>query len=213
MPEVVSTILQIVLIGVALSMDAFAVSVTQGLTYTDLNKKKGLFIALTYGICQAVFPLIGFFVVEGVTTLVGTTAGEQAGNIMAKIVTYISFALLLFIGGKMLIEAILDMKKPEEEKQIKMFSVREVLIMGVATAIDALAIGVTLHTGLSNTTTIWLHVSIIMCCTFIISLIGIILAHQIHKLLKGRYEITGIIGGSILIILAIWIIVSHYAGL
>ena len=213
MPEVVSTILQIVLIGVALSMDAFAVSVTQGLTYTDLNKKKGLFIALTYGICQAVFPLIGFFVVEGVTVLVGTTAGEQAGNIMAKIVTYISFALLLFIGGKMLIEAILDMKKPEEEKQIKKFSVREVLIMGVATAIDALAIGVTLHTGLSNTTTIWLHVSIIMCCTFIISLIGIILAHQIHKLLKGRYEITGIIGGSILIILAIWIIVSHYAGL
>ena len=213
MPEVVSTILQIVLIGVALSMDAFAVSVTQGLTYTDLNKKKGLFIALTYGICQAVFPLIGFFVVEGVTVLVGTTAGEQAGNIMAKIVTYISFALLLFIGGKMLIEAILDMKKPEEEKQIKKFSVREVLIMGVATAIDALAIGVTLHTGLSNTTTIWLHVSIIMCCTFIISLTGIILAHQIHKLLKGRYEITGIIGGSILIILAIWIIVSHYAGL
>ena len=63
MPEIVSTILQIVLIGIALSMDAFAVSVTQGLIYSDLNKKKGLFIALTYAIFQALFPLIGFFVI------------------------------------------------------------------------------------------------------------------------------------------------------
>ena len=113
----------------------------------------------------------------------------------------------------MLIEAILEIRKPAEEKQIKKFSIREVLFMGVATAIDALAIGVTLHTGLSTTTTIWLHVTIIMCCTFIISLIGIILAHQIHKLLKGKYEITGIIGGIILISLAIWIILSHYLGI
>lgn len=213
MPELLTTLLQIVLIGIALSMDAFAVSVTQGLTYTDLNKKKGLFIALTYGICQALFPLIGFFVIELITNLVGAAGGEAAGNIMSKVVTYIAFGLLLFIGGKMLVEAIINIKKPEEEKQVKKFSIKEVLIMGVATAIDALAVGVTLHTGVSNTTTIWLHVSIIMVITFVISLIGILLARGIHKLLKGKYEITGIIGGTILILLAIWVIVSHYTGL
>ena len=213
MPELLTTLLQIVLIGIALSMDAFAVSVTQGLTYTDLNKKKGLFIALTYGICQALFPLIGFFIIELITNLVGAAGGEAAGNIMSKVVTYIAFGLLLFIGGKMLVEAIINIKKPEEEKQVKKFSIKEVLIMGVATAIDALAVGVTLHTGVSNTTTIWLHVSIIMVITFVISLIGILLARGIHKLLKGKYEITGIIGGTILILLAIWVIVSHYTGL
>ena len=213
MPELLTTLLQIVLIGIALSMDAFAVSVTQGLTYTDLNKKKGLFIALTYGICQALFPLIGFFIIELITALVGAAGGETAGNIMSKVVTYIAFGLLLFIGGKMLVEAIINIKKPEEEKKVKKFSFKEVLIMGVATAIDALAVGVTLHTGVSNTTTIWLHVSIIMVITFVISLIGILLARGIHKLLKGKYEITGIIGGTILILLAIWVIVSHYTGL
>ena len=213
MPEFFSTILQIFLIGIALSMDAFAVSISQGLIYSDLNKKKGLFIALTYGICQALFPLIGFFVIELISNIVGQAGGEQAGKIMALVVTYISFGLLLIIGGKMIIEAILDIRKPAEEKEVKKFSVKEVLIMGVATAIDALAIGVTLHTGLSSTITIWSHVTIIMCTTFIISLIGIILAHQIHKLLKGKYEITGIIGGTILIALAIWILASHYVGL
>ena len=194
-------------------MDAFAVSVTQGLNYSDLNKKKALFIASTYGICQALFPLVGFWLVELVTIIVDSSAGAQAGQIMSLVVTWVAFALLILIGGKMLIEAILEMRKPAEEKQVKKFSVKEVLFMGVATAIDALAIGVTLHTGLSNTATIWLHVTIIMCCTFIISLIGIILAHQIHKLLKGKYEITGIIGGIILISLAIWIILSHYLGI
>ena len=213
MPEIVSTILQIVLIGIALSMDAFAVSVTQALIYSDLNKKKGLFIALTYAIFQALFPLIGFFVIELISTIVGSTAGEQAGKIMSVVVTYVSFALLIFIGAKMIIEAIISYRKTEEEKEIKKFSIKEVLVMGVATAIDALAIGVTLHSGISSTTTIWLHVSIIMCCTFIICLLGIVLAHQIHKLLKGKYEITGIIGGTILILLAIWVIVSHYTGL
>ena len=89
----------------------------------------------------------------------------------------------------------------------------KVIYFGFATAIDALGAGVALHSGLSNNYTIWLHVSIIMVITFIISLIGLFLGHQIEKLLKGKYEITSIIGGIILIALAVWIIVSHYAGI
>ena len=206
-------IIQVILFGIALSMDAFAVSVTNGLTYKDMNGKKSLFIAITFGVMQALMPLIGYWLVEGISQIVGAAGGETAGNIMALIVTWIAFILLLLIGGKMLFEAIVTIKKPAEEREEKHFSVKEVLIMGVATAIDALATGVAFHADTSNNATIWLHVAIIMVCTFTISLIGVNLARGIQKLLKGKYEITGIIGGSILILLAIWIIVSHYVGL
>lgn len=209
----VAIILQIVLLGVALSMDAFAVSITDGLVYTDINKKKSFFIAGLFGFMQALMPLIGFWLVEIITIIVGDAGGEKAGKIMSDIVSWTAFALLIFIGGKMIIEGIIELKKPQEEKETKKFSFKEVIYFGFATAIDALGTGVALHSGLSNNYTIWLHVSIIMAITFIISLIGLFLGHQIEKLLKGKYEITSIIGGIILIALAIWIIVSHYAGI
>ena len=209
----IKIILEIILLGIALSMDAFAVSVTDGLTYTDINKKKSFFIAGVFGIMQALMPLIGFFLVDGITRIVGESGGASAGNIMSHIVSWVAFSLLLFIGGKMLIEGIKDLKRPEEEKEPKKFSVKEVLYFGFATAVDALGTGVALHSGLSNTSTIWLHVSIIMVITFIISLIGLLLGNKIEKLLKGKFEITAIIGGSILILLAIWIILSHYFGI
>lgn len=209
----IKIILEIILLGIALSMDAFAVSVTDGLTYTDINKKKSFFIAGVFGIMQALMPLIGFFLVEGITRIVGESGGASAGKIMSHIVSWVAFSLLLFIGGKMLIEGIKDLKRPEEEKEPKKFSVKEVLYFGFATAVDALGTGVALHSGLSNTSTIWLHVSIIMVITFIISLIGLLLGNKIEKLLKGKFEITAIIGGSILILLAIWIILSHYFGI
>jgi len=209
----VAIILQIVLLGVALSMDAFAVSITDGLVYTDINKKKSFFIAGLFGLMQALMPLIGFWLVEIISIIVGDAGGEKAGKIMSDIVSWTAFALLIFIGGKMIIEGIIELKKPQEEKETKKFSFKEVIYFGFATAIDALGTGVALHSGLSNNYTIWLHVSIIMAITFIISLIGLFLGHQIEKLLKGKYEITSIIGGIILIALAIWIIVSHYAGI
>ena len=209
----VAIILQIVLLGVALSMDAFAVSITDGLVYTDINKKKSFFIAGLFGFMQALMPLIGFWLVEIITIIVGDAGGEKAGKIMSDIVSWVAFALLIFIGGKMIIEGIVSLKKPQEEKEEKKFSYKEVIYFGFATAIDALGTGVALHSGLSNNYTIWLHVSIIMVITFIISLIGLFLGHQIEKLLKGKYEITSIIGGIILITLAVWIIVSHYAGI
>lgn len=209
----VAIFLQIVLLGVALSMDAFAVSITDGLVYTDINKKKSFFIAGLFGFMQALMPLIGFWLVEIITIIVGDAGGEKAGKIMSDIVSWVAFALLIFIGGKMIIEGIVSLKKPQEEKEEKNFSYKEVIYFGFATAIDALGTGVALHSGLSNNYTIWLHVSIIMVITFIISLIGLFLGHQIEKLLKGKYEITSIIGGIILIALAVWVIVSHYAGI
>ena len=206
-------LLQIIFLGIGLSADAFSVALTDGLTYSDINKKKSFFIAGVFGFMQALMPLIGFWLVEVVEIIVGESAGAEAGLIAAKVVVWLAFGLLLFIGGKMLIESIIEMRKPKEEKEPKKFSVKEVLVYGIATAIDALAAGVTMHAGLSNNVTVWLHVSIILLLTFSISLIGLFLGKQIMKLLKGKYEISGIIGGIILILLAVWVIVSHYTGL
>jgi len=206
----VEIILLVTYLGIALAMDAFAVSITDGLVYQDINKKKALFIATTFGVMQALMPLIGYWLVEGIEIAVGN---NKYANVMALIVTWLAFALLIFIGLKMLLEGIKELRKPSEEKKAKLFSYKEVLIMGVATAIDALASGVALHSNMSNNVTIWLHVSIILVITFVLSFIGVILGKQIVKLFKGKYEVTQIVGGCILLTLAIWVVLSHYLGI
>lgn len=206
-------LIQVVFLGIALSMDAFAVSITDGLIYSDINKRKSFFIAAVFGIMQGLMPLIGYWLVELVEVIVDQAAGSSAGEIMAKIVVWVAFGLLIIIGGKMIIEGIKEVKKPAELKQIKQFSYKEVLLFGVATSIDALGTGVALHSGLSNNGTIFLHASIIIVITFGICLIGLFLGGKIEKLFKGKNEITVIIGGVILILLAVWIVVSHYTGL
>ena len=194
-------------------MDAFAVSITDGLIYSDINKKKIFFIAATFGLMQALMPVIGYFAVEIISLIVGNSGSDTAVNVFKEVITWVSFGLLLFIGGKMIFEGIREINKPIEEKHDKLFSIKEVLIMGVATAIDAMAVGVSLHAGLSNNFTIWLHVSIICVITFGLSLIGLFLGKQILKLLKGKTEISVIIGGSILVLLAVWVVLSHYLGI
>ena len=207
-------IIQIILFGISLSMDAFAVSVTYALSYTGINKKRIFLIALTFGVFQALMPLISYWLIEGVGALAGADRSESVGHTMSIIVTWVAFGLLILIGGKMILEGIEALKKPEEEREIKEFSYKELFLLGIATSIDALAVGVTLHTGtLSNNTTIWLHVSIIMVITFSLSLVGTLLGSSISKLFKGKQDVTSIIGGVILLLLAIWVVVSHYTGL
>ena len=206
-------IAKIILFGIALAMDAFAVSITDGLIYKDINKKKNFFIASTFGLMQGVMPCIGYFFIEIISLIVGSSNSANAAEIFATVVTWVSFALLLFIGIKMLVEGIIEIRKPQEEKKDKLFSIKEVLIMGVATAIDALAVGVSLHAGLSNNLTIWVHISIICVITFALSLVGLFLGKQILKLFKGKTEISVIIGGCILILLAVWVILSHFLGI
>ena len=209
----IEIIIQILLLAIALSMDAFAVSITDGLIYSDINKKKALFIALTFGIMQGLMPLIGYWLVELVEFLVNEGSAGSASKIMSLIVVWTAFALLVFLGTKMLLEGILAIKKKEEEKPVRLFTYKEVLFFGLATSIDALGSGVALHSGLSSNITIFIHISIIIVITFVISLLGVLLGHRIEKLLKGKVEITSIIGGCILLILAIWIVLSHYLGI
>ncbi len=214
----ISIILQVVLLGVALAMDAFAVSVVDGLVYQNINKKKSFFIAGLFGFMQGLMPLIGFFLVEIIEVAVGSAAGARASEILSLVVTWLSFVLLAFIGGKMLLDGIMGLKK-ERDNLIKNFSYKEVFLFSIATAIDALATGVVLHNkdalgnALSNNITIWLHISIIMIITFAISLVGVFLGKGIEKLLKGKISITNIIGGVILILLAVWVVLEHYVNL
>ena len=207
-------ILEVVILGIALSVDAFVASVSSGITYNNLKKGHIFFIAGLFGFMQALMPLIGYWLVEGIEIIVKESAKQAtAVAIMKQVVVWVAFALLLFIGGKMIIEAIIELRKPAEEKETKKFSYKEIIYLSVATSIDALGSGVALHSGLSTNMTVWLHVSIILCITFLLSFIGVLLGHQIEKLFKGKYEIAEIVSGVVLIGLAVWIVLSHYLGL
>ncbi len=213
----IDIIIQVMLFAIALSMDAFAVSIAQGITFKDIDKKKSLFIAFTYGFLQALFPLISFFTIEIIERSVEASESAKAISIFNKVIAWTSFILLIYIGIKMIIDGIKTRKNNlDKQSNNKLFSIKEVLLMGVVTAIDALSIGIVFHNknelgySISTSSTIFLHVSIIMIITFIICLLGTLLSIKIHKLLKGRYDLTSYVGGTILILLSIWTIVTHY---
>lgn len=205
----IQIITQILLFAFALSMDAFAVSVTDGLVCSNLTKRKYFLIAFIFGLLQGLMPLFGYWIIELIQYVVGATAGDKVGTLLATTVSYISFGLLLFIGGKMLVDAIINLRKEKENRTCRFISIKEIILMGFATSIDALAIGVSLRNGLSNNYTVFLHISIIIVITFIMCIIGLFLGKFFDKLLKGKIEIANIMGGIILILLAIWILLSH----
>ncbi len=195
-------VLQIALIGVSLSMDALAVSITDGMCYRNLKKSNGVTIPLTFGIFQAIMPLAGYFL--GTLFLQYIDAYDH----------YVAFGLLLIIGGKMVLDGIKELRTPPGEIKEKKFFYPEVLLQGVATSIDALAVGLTIGTMLENysianpnVTVIWL-VAIIGVITFAISTVGVVLGVKIGKLLKNKACIAEIIGGAVLIGIGIKILVE-----
>ncbi len=176
--------------GIALAMDCFALSISDGLVYQDLDKKKPFFIAGVFGLAQGLFPLVGFLL------------GEALAKQIDKYDHWIAFVLLLIIGAKMIFEGTKGIVKPET-REPKKFSYGEVLVQGVADSIDALAVGITIRTNIHATADYQVYVAfaIIAFCSFAISLIGLFSGKQINKLLKGKYEISEIIGGVILVVL------------
>lgn len=199
----VSILLSVVLSGVSLAMDAFAVSICDGMIYRDLNKKKAVSIPLTFGIYQALMPIIGFYV--GLVCLQYIEAFDH----------WIAFALLLFIGGKMVVDGIRELRAPEEELEPKKYSVPEVLLQGLATSIDALAVGFSLATMLNGVTNVqawaWLSVSIIGIITFLISLTGLIIGIKVGKLFRKKACVAEIIGGAVLIFIGVKIVLEAYS--
>lgn len=188
--------IEIILIGIGLAMDAFAVAICNGIRIKNIKIWQSLFIALTFGLFQGIMPTIGYFL--------GTTFMDYIKDYDH----WVAFALLVGIGLWMLFEGIKDIIKKEEEKEIT-FKWYAVLFQGFATSIDALAVGITLTT---FDLFIAYDVLIIFGITFVIALVGVLLGHQINKLLKGHYSIANIIGGLILIGLGIYIVCEHTLG-
>lgn len=194
-------VLEIVLIGVSLAMDAFAVSIADGICYKGLTKGKATTIPLTFALFQAAMPLAGFFL------------GTLISDYIDKFDHYVAFFLLLIIGGKMAFDGIKDIRAAEGETKEKKYSYPEVLVQGVATSIDALAVGITMLAMDGITTkNVFGFVAIIGVITFIISLIGVIIGTKIGKLFKNKACIAEIIGGLVLIGLGIKILVEGIIG-
>lgn len=189
--------IQIILIGVGLAMDAFAVSICNGIRIQNMKKWHYFVIAFTFAFFQGLMPLIGYYL--------GTTFID----LISDYDHWLAFALLAAIGLWMVFEGIKDIIKKEEHKEVK-FSWGSLIFQGFATSIDALAVGITLTT---FSIPIYWDISIIMTLTFIICIIGVILGKQINKLLRGNYTITNIIGGVILISIGIYIVCEHMLGL
>ena len=185
------SILELFLIGVGLSMDALAVSICQGLCMPKLNLRHGTVIALFFGGFQALMPFLGWVL------------GSQFAVYIQSIDHWAAFVLLLLIGGNMVREAL----APEEEEVSCAVAVkldyRQLLIMAVATSIDALAVGVTFA---FLEVSIVPAVSLIGCTTFCISLAGVAVGNFFGIRYKTRAEITG---GLILMVLGTKILLEH----
>ncbi len=180
-------LLEIILIGIGLAMDAFAVSICKGLAMHQMDWKKASIIAIYFGGFQALMPLIGY----------GLGMGFE--DKITSIDHWIAFGLLCFIGVNMIKEAC-EYKREEQDDSI---GVKSMIILALATSIDALAIGITFAFFNVN---IFLAVSIIGILTFLISIMGV----KIGNVFGDKYETKAeIIGGTILILLGIKILLEH----
>ena len=184
-------ILELLLIGVGLSMDAFAVAICQGLCMKKLNWRHAAVIALFFGGFQALMPLIGWFL------------GSQFAGYIQNIDHWVAFALLVLIGGNMVREAL----SPEEEEVAcaveSKLDYKQLFLMAVATSIDALAVGVTFA---FLEVPIIPAISIIGCTTFCLSLVGVAVGNFFGTRYKKRAELSG---GIILILLGAKILLEH----
>lgn len=186
-----SFFLNSILLGVGLAMDAFSVSLANGLHDTKMKAGRMSLIAGAFAVFQAAMPLIGWACVHTIA---------QRFSAFEKMIPWIALILLLFIGGKMLIEGI---RGDEEEEEIKNLSFGTLMIQGVATSIDALSVGFTIADyGFLMALVCAL---LIAAVTFIICMIGLKIGKKVGTKLSGK---ASILGGVILIGIGIEIFVK-----
>lgn len=181
-------ILELLILAIGLSMDAFAVSVCKGLAMKKLEFKNMAIVGLWFGGFQALMPAIGYFL------------GVQFKNQITAIDHWIAFVLLGIIGANMIKEAC---SKDDEEEVKANLDVKTMFMLAIATSIDALAVGITfafLSVNLVHA------VSFIGITTFILSAVGVGIGNIFGTKYKAKAEITG---GIILILLGIKILLEH----
>lgn len=182
----------LLLMGVGLAMDAFAVSICKGLSMRKVNKKQCLVIGLFFGGFQALMPFIGWVL------------GSQFEQYITSIDHWIAFILLGFIGGKMVVEAIREKDEAVEVgKMDPPLDLKEMFILAIATSIDALAVGITFA---FLQVPIVEAISIIGITTFVISVIGVYVGNFFGNRYKKKAELAG---GMILILIGLKILLEH----
>lgn len=183
-------------IAVLMAFDAFAVSICKGVSCKCKMLKTGLVCGLWFGIFQALMPLIGWLFGEVLTTFINVE--EVSG--------YIAFALLSFLGIKMVKESLereCDCQKKDTDSSL---AFKTMIVFAIATSIDALAIGVVVSVVEAN---IWLAISLIGVITFILSFIGAIIGNKLGSKYEKKAEL---VGGIILILLAIKFLIEAFLG-
>lgn len=182
------SVIEIFLIGVGLAMDAFAVSVCKGLGMTKINLKQGLLLAFFFGGFQALMPLLGYYL------------GGLFYEYISQYGSWISFALLAFIGGKMSIDGIKERNDVDSQEMDPKIGLVEVLILAIATSIDAFAVGVTFSLLAVN---IIVAILIIGIVTFAISFAGVVIGNMVG----ARFSTPAkILGGVILVLMGLRIL-------
>ena len=180
-------LIELFLIAVGLSMDAFAVSVCKGLAMPKCTFKKAAIVGLWFGGFQALMPAIGYVL------------GAQFQEAIASIDHWIAFVLLALIGGNMIHEALDN----DEEEADASLDVKTMFLLAVATSIDALAIGITFAFLKVNIIPAVCFIGIV---TFIISFAGVKIGNVFGARYKNKAEI---VGGVILILLGVKILLEH----
>ncbi len=183
--------IELFLIGVGLSMDAFAVSICKGLGMEKVNKKQAFVIGLYFGGFQALMPLIGWFL------------GIRFQQYITSIDHWIAFVLLVFIGGKMIVEAVRDKDEEQVDKKDQPLDHKEMFLLAIATSIDALAVGITFA---FLDTPIVEAITIIGLTTFFLSILGVVVGNFFGTRYKKKAEI---VGGIILVAIGVKILVEH----
>ncbi|MBQ5648090.1 MAG: manganese efflux pump [Alistipes sp.] len=183
------TIFDLILLAVGVSMDAFAVSIAKGLATPSVRPKHYCSVAVWFGGFQALMPLIGYFI------------GVNFIDAVERFDHWIAFALLAIIGGKMLYDCIFG--NEEEDNLGASYSFKTMLLLAVATSIDALAVGVSLAVLKVN---IWSAVAFIGATTALFSAFGLRLGNAFGSRYKRGAEITG---GVVLIAIGVKILIEH----
>ena len=182
------SLFELILLAIGLSMDAFAVAICKGLALRKARWKDAIIVGAWFGGFQALMPLIGYYL------------GSRFADAISAYDHWIAFALLVQIGASMIRESV---DKENVEKSGASLAVKTMLLLAVATSIDALAVGVTFA---FLAVRVIAAVCLIGCITFALSVLGVMLGGVFGMKYKSRAELAG---GIILILLGVKILLEH----
>lgn len=185
---------EVMLLSITLSLDAFSVALSKGMATKDFKIKHSLLCGGWFGLFQAIMPLIGYFAFKLLSDNI---------SFIESLDHWFAFIALLFIGVKMIYESF----KEGDENTNSSYAFKIMLGMAIATSIDALAAGIPIATNNDN---IWINVISIGITTFIFSSLGVFLGYKLGSKLKNILgNKVEIIGGIILILLGLKILIEH----